>query len=251
MKRKHIIVCTLLSLLLTGCNGSGVSKLQGGECCADSTDMCMSEATAETEEPIEVSMNGNISPDTWTPGEEATVTFSHFPTTVAGFRQIQEQIGNTPQGAVALQLIAFEMYNKNTAVGTECISLNNTEINIPSVMRRMPEIFNKHNAEDSYGRLHLVATYLEGATPENGFNPTRPYTVRVRSSKVRDYERSESLKGYVLYLEVFSNGYDTSWRGCDVIKQKGSDYYKVNNSPSMYVQCKEVPFDAKEDYKGI
>lgn len=249
MKRINILTYTLLSLLLTACNGSGVSPLKGGES-ADSSDISMPTSVEQTEDPIEVSMSGSISPDTWTAGEEATVTFDHFPTTVAGFRQIQEEIGGTPQGAAALQLIAFEMYNQNTEVGTECISLNNTDINIPSVMRRMPEIFNKRNAEDTYGRKHLVATYLEGATPENGFNPTKPYTVRVRTSNVHQYERSESLKGYVLYLEVYSSGYDTAWRGCDVIKQKGSDFYKVNNSPSMYVQCKEVPFDAP-DHEGI
>lgn len=204
-----------------------------------------------TESPIKVSMTGSINPDTWTPEEEATVSFARIPTTISGFKQIQSQIGDTPQGAVALQLIAFEMYNQNTKVGEECIKINNTEINLPSVMRRMPDIFGKNSLDTQYPRKHLVATYFDGATPENGFNPTKPYTIKVRSSWIHDYERSESLKGYVLYLEAYSTGYDSPWRGCEVVKQKGNEYYTVSNSPSLYVQCKEVPFDAKEDYKGL
>lgn len=247
MKQK-LFAASLLAMLLSACTNKqasvGNSDIDG----ADSTEVA---DVNTSEDPIEVSMSGTINPDKWTAGEEATVTFARFPKTVEGFKQIQREIGNTPQGAAALQLIAFEMYNQNKEVGEECVRLNNTEINVPSVMRRLPEIFGKNDMKDSYPRRHLVATFLAGATPENGFNPTRPYTVRVRSSKVHDYERAESLKGYVLYLDVYSTGYDTSWRGCEVVKQKGNDYYTVSNSPSMYVQCKDVPFDAKEDYKGI
>lgn len=251
MKKLYLL---LLPLLLTACGGSTNNKGEQVQTfTSDASEQAeeMSETLSAADENIETSMNGTISPDTWTPGEEATVTFSAIPTTVSGFEKLRSQIGNTPQGAVALQLIAFEMYNKNTGVGTKCVEMNNTDINVPSVMRRLPEIFGKNNPEDSYVRKHLVATFFDGATPENGFNPNKPYTIKVRTSKVREYERAESLKGYVLYLEVYSTGYDTSWRGCEVVKQKGDEYYKVSNSPSMYVQCKEVPFDSERDYEGI
>ena len=251
---------TLLTILLAGilaasCQHGKPASTAQSEATQDNptteTDETAEAAETPAEAPVEISMTGSINPDTWTPEEKATVTLSHIPTTVDAFRQLQSQIGGTPQGAVALQLVAFEMYNQQTEVGTECVKLNNTETNVPSVMRRLPDIFGKNSLDDSYPRRHLVATFFDGATPENGFNPTRPYTITVRSSKVHDYQRAESLKGYVLYLEVYSTGYDTHWRGCEVVKQKGHEYYTVSNSPSMYVQCKEVPFDASEDYKGL
>lgn len=204
--------------------------------------------TACAQRNINISTTGGISPDKWKGGQKATVTFDAFPTTVAEFEALQAQIGGTPEGAVALQLIAFEMYRNDKQVGTECVKLNNVDTNIPSVMRRLPEIFRQN---DSYARLHLVATYLKGSTPQNGFNPDKPYTVEVRTSNVHQYERSQSLKGYVLYLEVYSSGYSSQWRGCEVVKQKGCDYYKVSNSPSMYVQCQEVPFDSERDFEGL
>lgn len=248
MDKKVLFSLFCIGMIMASCNdGKPVKGMENRG--IDS--VAVSEVAAEKEAPVEVSMEGSINPDTWTPEEEATVTISGIPRTVEGFKQLQGEIGGTPQGAVALQLVAFEMYNQDKEVGTECVKLNNTETNIPSVMRRLPDIFGKNALDDGYARKHLVATYFEGATPENGFNPTKPYTIRVRSHKIHKYERSESLKGYVLYLNVYSSGYDTSWRGCEVVKQKGSEYYKVSNSPSMYVQCKEVPFDAEEDYKGI
>ena len=203
-------------------------------------------ATSLSAQTLTVSYKGSINPTTWKGGEEATVTFSHFPKTVADFKKAQEQLGSRPEGAVVLQLMAFEMWHKDPKMGKECIELCNVSTNYYSVESRIKEVYRKN---DSYGREHLVATYLGGSTPENGFNPKKPYTVRVRSSKVHPYERAQSLKGYVLYLEVYSSGYDTHWRGCEVVKQKGSPYYKVSNSPSMYVQCQEVPFDAP-DYKN-
>lgn len=251
MKKTLQLVCA--AMLMVACGGNNnTAKLQmepEGEYAESMIEEEAEEVIAE--EPITVSMEGNIDPKNWNPNEEATVTFDHFPTTVEGFKDLQSKIGDTPQGAAVLQLIAFEMYSQNTEVGTECVKLNNTDVNVPSVMRRIHDIFGKGDPNDTYIRKHLVATYLDGATPENGFNPTRPYTVKVRSSQVHDYERSEILKGYVLYLDVYSSGYDTHWRGCEVVKQKGNEYYTVSNSPSMYVQCMDVPFDAEEDYKGI
>lgn len=254
--KKVLFTILCLSALLSSCfdgkPNSDQSETMQNSASIEAAEVDRAEnGDGETEPKIEVSMTGSISHNTWTAGEEASVTIARIPKTLAGFKQIQSEIGDTPQGAVALQLIAFEMYNQNTEVGTECVKLNNTETNLPSVMRRLPEIFGKHSLDDSYPRKHLVATYFDGATPENGFNPTKPYTVRVRTNKVHKYERSESLKGYVLYLDVFSAGYDTSWRGCEVVKQKGNDYYTVSNCPSMYVQCKEVPFDAADEYKGL
>jgi len=196
---------------------------------------------------ITVSFKGDIDPAKWKKGQEASVTFSRFPTTVEEFKEVQAQLCTKPQGAVVLQLMAFEIWHKDAKLGKECVEIANISNNWYSVESRIKEVYREN---DSYGRPHLVATFLKGATPENGFNPEAPYTVKVRSSMTRNYERSEMLKGYVIYLDVYSEGYDTHWRGCDVIKQKGSDYYQVSNSPSMYVQCKDVPFDAP-DYKGI
>jgi len=252
MKKVYYSIIAICTFAFAACTNSSSNSLQENGGSGTDSISITEEPTEELNEiediDITTATTGGINPDTYKAGETATVSFSDIPKTVAGFKELQQKLGTTPEGAVALQLIAFEMYNQNKTVGEECVKLNNVENNIPSVMRRLPDIFKK---DDTYGRPHLVATYLNGATPQNGFNPTKPYTIQVRTSAAHPYERCQSLKGYILYLEVYSSGYDSHWRGCEVIKQKGCDYYKVNNSPSMYVQCMEVPFDADQDYLGL
>lgn len=199
---------------------------------------------------LDVKTHGTINPKVWKAGETATVSINRIPKTVAEFKQVQAKIGGTPEGAVMLQLLAMEMFNQNKQIGTECIKLTNTETNQPSVLRRLPDIFSK--TDKSYARLHLVATYFDGATPQNGFNPKKPYTIKVRTRANHQYERSELLKGYVIYLEVLSSGYQSSpWRGVEVIKQKGNEYFTVSNCPSLYVQCMDVDFESDRDYEGL
>ena len=97
----------------------------------------------------------------------------------------------------------------------------------------------------------MVSTYFKGAKPSNGFNPEKPYTIQVRKDPTRGDERSQLLKGIVKHLQVYSDGYDTPWRGVDVVQQKGDTYYRVSNCPALYTQCKEVDFDATEDWKEL
>lgn len=193
-------------------------------------------------------IKGSIDHTNWVPNTESTVSINSIPTTIAQFKSLQEAIGTEPQGAVMLMLVAMEMYRNNHTVGEEAIKLCNTEINVPSVMRRVKEIFGN---DQSYARPHLVATFFQGATPMNGFNPKKPYTIKVRVNPVNKYQESQILKGYVLYLQVYSNGYDTPWRGCEVVRCKGEKFYRVSNCPSMYVQCKDVDWKSDAEFKGL
>lgn len=177
------------------------------------------------------------------------VSIEKIPTTVAEFQALQAELGTTPEGCIMLQLVAMEMYRRDRNVGLECLTLNNTETNLSFVTSRLKEIFREG---DSYARPHLVSTYFKGAKPSNGFNPEKPYTIQVRRNPAYpNDERSQSLKGYVKYFQVYSDGYDTPWRGIEVVQQKGDPYYRVSNCPNIYVQCKEVDFDATEDWKGL
>lgn len=177
------------------------------------------------------------------------VSIEKIPATLEEFQALQAELGTTPEGCIMLQLVAMEMYRRDKTVGLECLKLNNTETNLSFVTSRLNEIFREG---DSYARPYLVSSYFDGAKPSNGYNPEKPYTIHVRRNPAHpDDERSQALKGYVKYFQVHSEGYDTPWRGIEVVQQKGDTYYRVSNCPSVYVQCKEVDFDATEDWKGL
>lgn len=177
------------------------------------------------------------------------VSIERIPASLEEFQALQAEIGTTPEGCIMLQLVAMEMYRRNRSVGIECLQLNNTETNLSSMKRRLDELYREN---DSYARPYLVSSCFKGATPANGYNPTKPYTIQVRKDPARpNDERSQMLKGYVKHLQVYSDGYDTPWRGVDVVQQKGDEYYRVSNCPAILTQCKEVDFDATDDWKEM
>ena len=177
------------------------------------------------------------------------VSIEKIPATLKDFQALQTELGTTPEGCIMLQLVAMEMYRRDRKVGLECLKLNNTELNLSSVTSRLNEIFREN---DTYARPYIVSSFFKGAKPSNGYNPEKPYTIQVRRDPVRpNDERSQALKGYVKHMQVYSDGYDTPWRGVDVVQQKGDEYYRVSNCPSIYTQCKEVDFDATDDWHEL
>ena len=177
------------------------------------------------------------------------VTIEKIPASLEEFQALQAELGTTPEGCIMLQLVAMEMYRRDNNVGLECLRLNNTDTNLSSVTSRLKEIFREN---DTYARPYLVSSYFKGAKPSNGYNPEKPYTIQVRRDPTRtEDERSQMLKGYVKHMQVYSDGYDTPWRGIDVVQQKGDTYYRVSNCPALYTQCKEVDFDATEDWREL
>lgn len=185
---------------------------------------------------VQASTSG-ISPTEWEPNKEATVTFNAFPTTIEEWKEMQKQLGGEPQGAVALQVMAFELYRNNRTDGEQALRLNNTSTNYNSTVGRLREIMGK---DKYYARPYIAWALLQGATPENGYYVRPPYTISMKVDPNKKYQESQLLKGTVIYLLVDSKGWDTNWRGVEVVKQAGSDHYVVSNCPAMYTQCKEA-----------
>ena len=194
---------------------------------------------------LEVTISATIDHTTHTPGQIATVTFNRFPYSIDEFKAVQQQIGREPHGAVALELMAAEMYRRNAEIGIECIKLCNIPTNINLQINRWKELFGK---DVNYNRPYQIGAYLKGATPENKYTPDEPYTIEVRVRNNRTYENSTDYQCKVLFLEVLTKGKETN--GCDwvdVVKPQacksypnGSNYFVVFNCPGLYSQVKEI-----------
>lgn len=202
--------------------------------------------------PLEVNITGTISHTTHTVGQTGTVTFNRFPATVDEFMQVREKIGGQPHGAVALQLMAYEMYRRNHTIGEECIRLNNVTVNVTPAISRLWELFGK-NAY--YARPYQIAAFLKGASPANGYNPTKPYTIEVQVAAGVEYQYSSDYQSTMLYLEVLTQGKDRSSEQVAVLKtlkpgEPGNgELFIVFNSPGLYSQVKEASFS--NPFKGL
>lgn len=128
-------------------------------------------------EAFNVKISGTIDHDTHTPNQSGTVEFNRFPATVDEFKQARDVIGGQPHGAVALQIMAFEMYRRDRKKGEACIRLNNVGTNANESVRHLKDLF---GSDPSYARPYQMAAFLKGATPRNGYKPDKPYTIEVR-----------------------------------------------------------------------
>jgi hypothetical protein len=195
--------------------------------------------------PIEVVISGAISHTDYTPGQTGTITFNRFPATVAEFKAVREKIGEEPHGAVALQIMAYEMFRRNKTIGEECIRLNSTTINVMTPLNRLKELF---GTDANYARPYQMAAFLKGATPENGYNPTKPYTIEVRVHAGNTYQYSNIYQTDALYLEVLTKGKDKGAEQVTVLKTLKSGepsngkYFIVEACSGLYASVKEKSF---------
>lgn len=185
----------------------------------------------------QVAIKGSISHDTWQGDAATSVEFDAFPATADEWKAAQEKIGTEPQGAVALQVMAMELFRNNRSDGEQALRLNNTQTNYNSTVERLRELMGK---DKYYARPYIAWALLEGATPENEYKIKPPYTISMKVDPNKKYQESQMLNGTVIYLLIDSKGWDTNWRSVEVVKPQDSKYYVVSNCPAIYTQCKQA-----------
>ena len=195
---------------------------------------------------LEVTITGSISHTDYDSSESGTVSFNRFPATVAEFQKVRDRIGGEPHGAVALQVMAYEMYRRNADIGTECIKLNNTTNNVNLAVSRLKELFGN---DVNYARPYQMAAYLKDATWDNGYSPSKPYTVEVEVSKVHNYQYSNDYQNTVIYLNILTQGKPSGYDSVEVLKTSKpgepseGNYFIVLNCPGLYSQVRAISFD--------
>lgn len=182
---------------------------------------------------------------------EASVSFPRFPANLEEFEQVREVLKETPQGAVAVQLMAMELYSRDPEAGKQAFEMCNVASNVSSMVSRCYELFH-YGPGSGYQRPYQVAAFLKGATPENGYNPTEPYTVRLKvSANGATYSNTYQAKvlSWVIYTSASESG---SRLGPEVIKtaKPGEpDGWIVFNSPCLVSSAREISFT--ETFRGL
>ena len=115
-------------------------------------------------------------------GNTGTITFTHFPKNVREFRILQNQLlGYSKAGVLALDLMAMEMYRRNRTAGSAALAECNVSSKLKSIMNQLnlkfPEDREAGETDTSY-QPYLIASFLQGATFENGYQPDYPYVLK-------------------------------------------------------------------------
>lgn len=185
-------------------------------------------------------MVGNLTAKEYRKSAKGTVTFTNVPTDYEEFESIYTNfLGKTPHGTAAMMTMAMEIYARDRAEGRKCIELVCYPSNVSSVIPRLNDKFGA-SPGDSYGQRYLPAAVLKGATPENGYQPKRPYTMEMKASVNKHQELQIVGSGRVMYLYVMGKGWDTEQRSVEIIRQPDNKLYQVFNCPALYTQCKQI-----------
>ena len=130
--------------------------------------------------------------------KKATFTFEKLPDNLEEMKALPEIKMDDPFKTAALSLCALCVYSKDRENGTEMLNF----LRGPRPMSPADIAFLNDRLMD--GRDYIARSYFNGATPENEYTPSTPYTVKVSSNQYSKLEGGKYMK-----LLISSGGADS------------------------------------------
>ena len=164
------------------------------------------------------------------PGNQAeSFSFAKLPENVEELQMLPEVVLNSPFKTAALTLAALCRYEKNTE---ECIEMLNF-LKGPEKVSTFEKQFMKDRLT---GKGYKPFSFFKGATPENDYQPTVPYTITVSASPYSYPDENWAT------LYVTSAGADSP-RGIKLRKKPSTGQWFLNE-----IQClSDIRVPTKED----
>lgn len=117
-------------------------------------------------------------------------TFAALPESLAELQALPEASLDTPFKTAALTVCALCAYAADKQVGTEMLNW----LRGPRPLNGQDISFLNDRFRD--GKTYLPFTYFVGATPDNNYTPTQPYTIEIRSNHV-SAEEADYIKLFI------------------------------------------------------
>lgn len=122
--------------------------------------------------------------------QQETFNFSTLPESAEQLRALPEAAMDTPFQTAALTVCALCAFAADQAVGTELLNV----LRGPRPLSGQDISFIKDRFRG--GRTYIPFSYFAGATPDNNYTPTQPYTVTV-TSDARSYDEQGYARLYI------------------------------------------------------
>lgn len=111
------------------------------------------------------------------------ITFQTLPESLAQMQRLPEAALETPFQTAALTVCALCVYGKDRQAGTEMLNW----LRGPRPMNGQEISF--LNDRFRGGKEYIPFSYFQGATPDNGYTPSQPYTITVQSDHTSGAEQ--------------------------------------------------------------
>ncbi len=129
--------------------------------------------------------------------KKETFTFAKLPESVQELKNLPEASLDTPFKTAALSLLALCAYGADKQIGIDMLNF----LKGPRPLSNQEISFLDDRFRDS--KHYVPFSYFNGATPENNYTPTEPFTVEISS-----YPNSSANEGYMT-LWLKSGGADS------------------------------------------
>jgi hypothetical protein len=182
-------------------------------------------------------IDGRIDHDVHHAGQGGTCSVEKLPENEAEFDALQSQVGTEPQGAVMVMLAAMNLYVHDEQAGLICLKKAMYD-SYSSDMQRLKDKLRPSSPSDNYAQTFLPMAFFRGATPENNYKPSMPYTVEVHVNDARPYSTLTEARAPVIYLNLLTKGTDSGLRPVEVIKARGKPYFTIFNTAGLTSQVK-------------
>lgn len=146
------------------------------------------------------------------------IIFVKLPETIEELKAIPEAILNSPFKTVALTLAALSRYEENPETTIEMLNFLKGPENVSEYEKQFLR-------ERLRGKQYKVRSFFEGATPENGYQPTQPYGITVSDNPYSYPDENWAT------LYVKSSGADTA-RGIKLRRKPSTGQWFLNE-----IQC--------------
>lgn len=190
---------------------------------------CCSGATAQSWRSIKSQVKNEVKKEGKKMIENAlttqTLRIEAFPQSLEAFDGMYNQMATTPEGAVMMFIVAMDTYIRNEELGKQCFGLcfhpqkRNGDLPDNHFLSFMHDRFYRNSQE------WLARSYFEGSSPENGYQISAPYTMKVRR-KATDRDYLTSMDADVEKCWVHSSGADSD-RPAQVLRVKGETLYYI------------------------
>ena len=124
--------------------------------------------------------------------QKEAFTFVALPESVAQMRTLPEAAMDTPFNTAALTVCALCAFAADQSIGTEMLNF----LRGPRPLNGQDISFIKDCFRGG-ARSYIIFSYFTGATPENNYTPTKPYTVTI-SSDSHSYDEENYARLYVV-----------------------------------------------------
>ncbi len=133
----------------------------------------------------------------------ASVLIDHLPGSIEEFTALRNRIAVTPEGGAAMLVAALLLYAENRELGQQCltVAVDSSSLQDGPHGYKGRQLLTKDLQRVELqvrGKEYLPRSYIQGATPANGYTlPALPYTVVCSDNAYSGDRQGDSYKVFV------------------------------------------------------